>query len=698
MIHKRKLLQLRSQLPSHKQPSHTEVNRERPLPSVIHNFSTYNLSDDEIRVLSKTLDHYVPCSSKGKRTQVEFERFYGEILSHTTHLEERQKLALKTSFLSMFRDYSKVKVNSDNKRIIEGLYKNDKIVVLRQDKGRGVVIMNKSDYVKKCELFLEGPEFKVLSTDPTSTFQTSVQNKLRRMKNKFSVSEYNRLYPTSSQPGLFFGLAKVHKLKDGQKNVKDLPLRPVISNIGTTTYSISKHLANVLAPLTKSVHNIESTKDFISKLKRVRIQNGYQMVSLDVVSLFTSVPLDYTINIILDKIYKDKLIQTKLSRDQFKTLLELCTKEMHFSFNGKVYKQINGVAMGSPLGPVLANIFMVHLENHMITRLSGIMSLWYRYVDDTFTFIKEGEIDNVRKALDAFHNDIKFTYEVESNNEISFLDVKVIRKSDGTFDTDVFRKKTDSNIYMNWLSFATRSWKIGTLKGLFRRAFMICSTEEAKEKEIKFLKHVFTKINGYPSRVVNKTLFEVKSKIERENTASNNVDNSLLQNNPMVEPEMSKAPYICLPYKGQEGEGILKKFRDCIKGVLPADMKPRFIYKGTKLGSFFSVKDKVDVQHQTNLVYGYTPKGENELKKGYVGETNVRFGRRAKEHSLWDKASHVYKNSREKNIEVSMDDFIILEKGYNKQMDRKIAEALYVKEHKPILNQQKDSYKLKLFN
>ena len=115
------------------------------------------------------------------------------------------------------------------------------------------------------------------------------------------------------------------------------------------------------------------------------------MVSLDVVSLFTSVPLDYTINVILDEVFKEKKIQTKLTRAELKSLLELCTKEMHFSFNGKIYKQKNGVAMGSPLGPVVANIFMVHLEKQMIPRLSDKMSSWFRYVDDTFTFIKEEE-------------------------------------------------------------------------------------------------------------------------------------------------------------------------------------------------------------------------------------------------------------------------------------------------------------------
>ena len=119
---------------------------------------------------------------------------------------------------------------------------------------------------------------------------------------------------------------------------------------------------------------------------------------------------------------------------------------MHFTFNEKIYKQKNGVAMGSPLGPVMANIFMVHLEKQMIPQLSDKMSSRFRYVDDTFTFIKEGEIESVKEYLNGFHEDINFTYEIETDGKLPFLDVNVTRKEDGSFDTDVYRKKTDSNI------------------------------------------------------------------------------------------------------------------------------------------------------------------------------------------------------------------------------------------------------------
>ena len=710
--HQKKLQRLRL---VHSNISQSPLELRRENTHSVHNFSGYILSDDEIRVLSRTLDHYVPVVNKrSKREQVEFERFYVEILANATNLDAEQKLVLKTSFLNAFNGYSKVKVNSnEDKNIIERLYRNDKIVILRQDKGRGVVILNKTDYIKKCEDFLHGAEFEMLNEDPTSSFQTSVQTTLRKMKKKLSKSVYSRLYPSASQPGLFFGLAKIHKLREGETDVKELPLRPVISKIGTTTYQISKHLASLLTPLTKSKHNIESTKDFINKLKTMKISNGYKMVSLDVVSLFTSVPLDYTINIILDKVFKEKMVKTKLSRSQLKTLLELCTKEMHFTFNSKVYRQKNGVAMGSPLGPVLANIFMVHLEQMMIPRLAGQMSSWYRYVDDTFTFIKEDDIDSVREALNGFHPDIKFTYEAEMDRKIAFLDVLITRKVDGTFDTEVYRKKTDNSIYINWNAYATRSWKLGTLKGLFRRAFLVCSTDQARNKEISFLKHAFTKINGYPSRIVNKTLHEVKRTVENEARLAQPIPVSVhsdssnptspVQSIPQARQQNSNAtnpvePYICLPYKGIEGENVLKKFKQVLRSILPNEVKPRFIYKGTKLGSFFSVKDKVQDIHQTNLVYGYVPQGESDLSKGYIGETHVRFGRRTKEHARWDKKSSVYKNSEAKNIQVVHEDFSILERGYPKYFDRKIAEALYIKDYNPVLNGQQDSYRLKLFN
>ena len=550
-------------------------------------------------------------------------------------------------------------------------------------------------------MFLSGDEFEKLENDPTKSFQAYVQRTLLSMKRCFDKKQYKHMYPSSSRPGLYFGLAKVHKLKNGSKNVSELPLRPVISNIGTATYEISKYLAGLLQPLTKSEFTIESTKDFVNKIRGKKIDSDYELVSFDVVSLFTSVPLDYTIELILDKVYVEKVINTKLKRNEMKKLLEVCTKELHFSFDNGIYRQRDGVAMGSPLGPVLENIFMVQLEKSLVTQMHDNVPLWYRYVDDTFTFIKNGQVENVMHVLNGFHPSIKFTYEKEKDNSISFLDVHVIRRLDGYFDTDIYRKQTDTNIYLSWNSFAPRSWKVGTLKGLIRRAFTVCSTEQFRNKEISFLKEVFVTMNGFPSRVVNNTVYNVKKKIQEERHLTENMVSPTvqsIQNNVTTNTDKLVTPYISLPFKGVLGEGVISKFRDALSAALPMHVKPRFTYKGKKLGSYFRVKDQVPLAHQSDLVYAFRPEYNSNQTTEYIGETNVRFETRTYEHCVSDKKSSVYKHKTDKNLEVSQNDFVILDKGYKKVVDRKLAEALYIRDLKPKLNEQKHSYKLLLFN
>ena len=100
------------------------------------------------------------------------------------------------------------------------------------------------------------------------------------------------------------------------------------------------------------------------------------MVSFDVASLFTNVPLEETIEIILKRICINKGVITDIPKQEMKELLILCTKNVHFTFNNETYIQVDGVVMGSPLGPVLANIFMAKLETSVIPNLKLVSAIF----------------------------------------------------------------------------------------------------------------------------------------------------------------------------------------------------------------------------------------------------------------------------------------------------------------------------------
>ena len=104
--------------------------------------------------------------------------------------------------------------------------------------------------------------------------------------------------------------------------------------------------------------------------------------------------------------------------------------------------------------------------------------------------------------LNAFHKSIKFTYELEINKKISFLDVLLIRKND-TLETTIYRKSTNNGVYLHWDSFAPKNWKRSTLRSILTRPYKICSTKELLDEELKRIEREFIKINRYPEWIVN---------------------------------------------------------------------------------------------------------------------------------------------------------------------------------------------------
>ena len=271
--------------------------------------------------------------------------------------------------------------------------------------------------------------------------------------------------------------------------------------------------------------------------------------------MFTNVPIDATIHIINRRIYEFNESVTRITKNEMRELILLCTKNVHFTFNGETFTQTDEVAMGSPLAPILAGIFMVELERNLIPILKDHLSYWRRYVDDTICFIKNGSVEHVLSTLNNFHSSIDFTYETESGNKLSFLDVKLIC-ADDNIETCVFKKPTNTDIYIHWNSFAPFQWKYITLKTLVYRAYIVCSDNQYLEPELDYFRKVFRNFNSYPDWFITKVVNEVKDDFNKQIVPpTRHTETTDGENNNIRKPMM------ILPYAGEKGCTLIKSLK-----------------------------------------------------------------------------------------------------------------------------------------
>uniref|UniRef100_H3A900 Uncharacterized protein n=1 Tax=Latimeria chalumnae TaxID=7897 RepID=H3A900_LATCH len=144
-------------------------------------------------------------------------------------------------FSAMNRDFGST--NLDELKVLKRLRKDPDIVILKADKG-GVTVINKLNYVAiTMELLGDTSTYWILQKDPTKSITNKVVNKILDLKrqDKFCVGEYGRVYPHAPVPPRFYGLPKIHK--EGN------PLRPIVSNIGSPTYALTKYLCDIISPL-----------------------------------------------------------------------------------------------------------------------------------------------------------------------------------------------------------------------------------------------------------------------------------------------------------------------------------------------------------------------------------------------------------------------------------------------------------------
>ena len=227
-----------------------------------------------------------------------------------------------------------------------------------------MIIMDRQDYIKKAKHLLNQPTYRAVPWDPTNTIKTKLINILKRVKNQTGLDNvtYKSMYPTGCVPPKFYGLPKIHK--------PDTTLRPVVSSCGWVTYGVAKELTKILKPLVgKSPHQINSTHDFVEQVKHINLAPGECLISYDVSALFTPVLIDPARKVIKDLLEKDPTLKerTVLPVKDIILLLEFCLKNTYFSFQGQFYEQVEGVALGSPVSPIVVNLYMEYFEQKVLS-------------------------------------------------------------------------------------------------------------------------------------------------------------------------------------------------------------------------------------------------------------------------------------------------------------------------------------------
>lgn len=533
----------------------------------------------------------------------------------------------------------------------------------------------------------------------TDKFITCPQNQTETVKKK--INEIAKPFKETDVPlykklrrvggfyeGHLYGLPKIHK------NETSPPLRPIISMSGTVTHDISQHLNSVIRPYINSTYIIKSSDELLVRLGAVTLKPGQQMLSLDVESLFTNVPVEDTINIIIEAAYNHPTVAPpQYPPEVLRKLLKICTTETPFQFNGTSYVQVDGVSMGSPLGPTFADFYMSALENYVLSQENRVSNpvFFVRYVDDILAVFNNS--NHIRHFVNRLKNNsvLNFTTEMMKDNIFHFLDVKLTVKPTGQITTSVYVKPTDRGTYSNFRSHIPDNYKKSVVKTLINRAVKFSSSWLELNVEISRLKQVFAN-NCYPQFLVDDIVNRRISKFKSGDVVQADVE------------------YVDF-YVRLGNLSNFKKDGNTLKCILDSHVRPtndssqirlRPYFKPYKLQSAFSTRLRKESADRVSVVYKFSCP-EVRCNATYIGYTTNTLATRVSQHrysssSIRSHFAYDHQMGAPKQQEF-LPHFQIIH-SYSDRIDLKIAEALEIRKQNPYINvKYNESYQiLNLYN
>jgi len=266
-------------------------------------------------------------------------------------------------------------------------------------------------YIERVEALLSDVDtYNLVKKNPIRSIENSLNKLLKNwLHNEYiSKQQYYKLHSSDSILPKAYGLPKVHK--------NNIPFRIIVSSINTALYSLASFLQEIISnSLGKIKSHTANSFELYKSLSGKQVRESDLLISLDVISLFTNVPLDLAIDSINNR-WCNIQRNTKISKNEFLTAIKFVLSSTYFTFNNVIYKQTFGIPMGSPLSPVIADIVMQDLETYCLNKINCQLTFDFRYVDDIVMAAPSDKIDTIFKTFNAYHKRLNFTIEYESNH------------------------------------------------------------------------------------------------------------------------------------------------------------------------------------------------------------------------------------------------------------------------------------------
>ena len=347
-----------------------------------------------------------------------------------------------------------------------------------------LVVMDKTKYITKCEALLQDNSiYQHLSKGTSPTIHKELIKVLPNYKNNnfISETEYTQLRPHSSnsQAARCYGLPKIPK--------NNVPMHPIVSVCGTATYNTAKFITKILQNYCgKTSSFLKDSTYFTQKIKHLCINPKEEtLVSFDDRSFFTIIPVPVELQVIKSKIstYINFTTVQDSYRKKFIKLLEFTITNCIFCFNKKFCNQLEGAAMGSPVSPVIANIYTKYFKSLGIPSSLTLIKWWFSYVDDVHSATRKDQVNTLQEHLSFIDPHIKFTIEIPGTDGLPFLDT-LTKSTPTSIESTVHRKPSHTDRYLDFNSNHPISAKLSVIHTLIHRAKQVCYTPEFLAKEM----------------------------------------------------------------------------------------------------------------------------------------------------------------------------------------------------------------------